>query len=174
MAKLKKFAAYRKLERPYTRFSKFREKSFVRAKPNSKVVRYETGNTNKKFQCTLELISKNDTQIRHNAIEAARVSSGKVLEKQLGKTGFHIKIRMYPHHILRENPLAAGAGADRMSTGMSRSFGKPIGVAARVRKGQTLVTLRIDKQNLDLGRTSLDRFRHKMPCSCAVVITENK
>ena len=53
-------------------------------------------------------------------------------------------IRIYPHHIMRENPLATGAGADRMSTGMKKSFGKTIGVAARVHKGQTLVTVNVN------------------------------
>ena len=47
--------------------------------------------------------------------------------------GYFFQLRIYPHHILRENPLAAGAGADRMSTGMKCAFGKPISVAARVK-----------------------------------------
>ena len=41
MAKLRKAVAYRKVERPYTRKSKYRQKSFVRATPNNLIVKYE-------------------------------------------------------------------------------------------------------------------------------------
>ena len=49
MARVRKFVAYRSVERPYTRKSKYRKKNFVRAAPVSKVVRYNMGNINKKF-----------------------------------------------------------------------------------------------------------------------------
>jgi large subunit ribosomal protein L10e len=174
MAKLRKFAAYRKLERPYTRISKFRKKSFIRASPHCNVVRFDMGASNKKFQYTINLISRNDLQIRHNAIESARQSSNKILEETLGKSGYFMKVKIYPHHVLRENPLAAGAGADRMSTGMKMSFGKPIGIAAQVKKGQAIVELRVDKQNLNIARKSLKRFINKIPCSCGIEVVENK
>ncbi len=64
MARLRKFAAYRKVERPYTRISKFRKKSFIRASPNLKIVRFEMGDPRKKFNYTLELVSKTDLQGR--------------------------------------------------------------------------------------------------------------
>jgi len=109
MAKLRKGVAYRKLERPYTRISKYRQKSFIRTARNIRVVRFNMGETNRKFQYTLNLLSKSSFQLRHNAIEAARQSSNRLLEKVLGKSGYFMKIRVYPHHVLRENPLAAGA-----------------------------------------------------------------
>ncbi len=174
MARLRKAVAYRRLERPYTRKSKYRKRNFVRASPQNNVVRFDMGNMEKKFNTHLDLISKEDLQIRHNAIESARLTANRALEGKLGKSGFHLKIRIFPHHILRENPLAAGAGADRMSTGMKKSFGKPISLAARVKKGKVLMTLRIDKQNLPLARTALRRSAAKMPCTCSVQITEQK
>jgi len=174
MAKLKKFVAYRRIERAYTRISKFRKKSFIRATPQSKVVRFEMGDARKKFDYRLNLISKQSIQIRHNAIESARQSSNRVLEKNLGKTGYHLKIRIYPHHILRENPLAVGAGADRMSTGMKKSFGKPIGSAAQVRKDQIIVTLSLNKQHTKTGIEALKRISHKLPCSYIIQAVEKK
>jgi len=174
MAKLRKFAAYRNVERPYTRRSKFKQKSFVRAIPAMNIVRFDMGNPNKQFSHTLELKSKSALQIRHNALESARQSSNKVLEAVLGKTLYHMKIMVYPHHILRENPLASGAGADRMSTGMKMSFGKSISVAARIREGQTIVRVKINKPHLKLARTALKRFSNKLPCSYSIVETENK
>ena len=174
MARIRKGCSYRRVERAYTRISKFREKSFIRITPHPKIVRYDMGEMQKKFQYTLDLISKNRLQIRDNAIESARQTSNRFLEKKLGATGYFYKIRIYPHHILRENPLAAGAGADRMSTGMAHSFGKPIGIAAQIREGQTLFTLNVDKSNIEVAKQALERASKKLPCSCRISIVENK
>ncbi|NQV09490.1 50S ribosomal protein L16 [Candidatus Woesearchaeota archaeon] len=172
MAKLKKFSAYRNLERPYTRISKFRKKSFIRSTPPSKIARFESGDVNKKFEYKVNLMSKEALQIRHNAIEAGRQTCNRLLEKMLGKNGYFFKIRIYPHHILRENPLAAGAGADRMSTGMKKSFGKAIGSAAQVKIGQVLATVSLDKQGIKVGKEALKKMGHKMPCSCRIEAVE--
>jgi large subunit ribosomal protein L10e len=80
----------------------------------------------------------------------------------------------YPHHILRENPLAAGAGADRFSTGMAHSFGKPISVAAQFKKGQPVFRLAINKEKLEVGRSALKRAQYKLPCDCLIEVFENK
>ncbi len=174
MARLRKFAAYRRLERPYTRVSKYREKSYVRMRPHSKVVRYVMGDPKKDFPVTLYLVAKNNLQIRHNAIEAARLTAVRLLELNLGKTGFFYRIRMFPHHILRENPLASGAGADRMSQGMSLAFGKPIGCAARVKKGYKIMEVGVEAKHLNIGKQALVRASKKIPCKWQIVIKENK
>ena len=164
MAKLRKGVAYRKLERPYTRISKYRQKSFIRTARNIRVVRFNMGETNRKFQYTLNLLSKSSFQLRHNAIEAARQSSNRLLEKVLGKSGYFMKIRVYPHHVLREHALASGAGADRFSSGMAHSFGKPVGNAAQLRTGQAILSAYINENNLDLARTAFKKSIHKLPC----------
>ncbi|MFC1648681.1 50S ribosomal protein L16 [Nanoarchaeota archaeon] len=173
MAKLRKAVAYRAVERPYTRKSKFRKLNFIRATPNLHVVKFDMGDPNKKFDYKLELKSKSAIQIRHNALESGRKSSNRLLDKGLGKNMYRMRIRVYPHHVLRENPMATGAGADRMSEGMKRAFGKPIGLAAQLKKGQTIVEVEVNKANLDLGKTAMKRFSHKMPCSCTIDITQN-
>ena len=170
MARLRKFVAYRRIERPYTRFSRYREKSYVRSRPPCRVVRFNLGDPKRTYQCTLHLVSKVDLQVRDNAIESARKSMIHLLEKNLGKTGYEMQIRMYPHHVLRENPLASGAGADRMSTGMAHSFGKPIGRAARIKKGQAIITVKFDKAQMDLAKQSLKRASYKLPCKTAIVL----
>jgi len=174
MAKSRKAVAYRRLERPYTRISKFREKSFIRTSPSKKIIRFNMGNPRKKFEYCLELVSKKDIQIRDNSIESARQTSNRVLEKKLGTANFYFHIRPYPHHILRENPLAAGAGADRFSTGMSHSFGKPIGSAVRVKRGQTVMNLNVDKINLETAKEALKKAAKKMPCSFTIRMAELK
>ena len=174
MAKLRKAVAYRKLERPYTRKSKYREKSFVRATPQNLIVKYNHGNLTREFPYIIEVKSKQAIQVRHNAIEAARKSANRVLEKATGKIGYGLKVRIYPHHILRENPLASGAGADRMSTGMKKSFGKPIGLAAQVRVGQVLFEIQVPKAHILAGKAAAKRVGDKMPCTCKIEIKENK
>lgn len=163
--------AYRRLERPYTRVSKFRKLSFVRTRPNVHIVRFDMGSPSKEFGYQLDLVSKKDIQVRHNALESARQTANRVLESNLGKS-YYFKIRSYPHHILRENPLAAGAGADRMSTGMKCSFGKAIGTAARVREGQSLFSVYVNKQNLDVAKLALKRASHKMPGATSIKVAE--
>lgn len=174
MAKLRKFVAYRALERPYTRFSKYKKLSYVRARPVCKVVHFDMGLQDKKYDCTVHLVAKSDLQIRDNAIESARQTSNRVLESNLGKSGYFLRARMYPHHVLRENPLAAGAGADRMSTGMAHPFGKPIGIAAQVWRGKSLFTVQVNKQNLEFAKKALKRASYKLPCSCSIVVEQNK
>ena len=172
MARLRKAVAYRVIERPYTRKSKYRELSFVRASPNNKVVRFDMGDPKKEYEYEISLVSKQRLQIRHNAIESGRQTTNKYLEKNAGKNTYHFKIKAHPHHILRENPLASGAGADRMSTGMKHSFGKPIGIAAQVKTGKIVASVRVQKQHIPIAKTALKRFSYKLCGNYAV--TEKK
>ncbi len=174
MARIRKFVAYRRFERPYTRTSKYKAKSYIRMTPNVKIVRFDTGDPSKDFECTLKLLAKFDLQIRDNALESARQTSNKLLESYLGLNGFHMKVMVYPYHVLREHALAAGAGADRFSSGMAHSFGKPIGVAARIKKGQTIFQVRVDKQNLGIAKQALERASKKLPCSCLIQVINVK
>ena len=169
MARIRKFVAYRRLERPYTRKSKYRKKDFIRAAKPCKVIRFDMGNLVRDFKHSYVLTVDTDLQIRDNALEAARQTCNRVLEKTLGKNSYHLKLKVYPHHYLRENPLASGAGADRMSTGMKMSFGKVIGVAARLKKGQELVQIRFDNPNhINTVKLALKRASQKFPCSCHI------
>ena len=169
MAKLRKFAAYQGLERPYTRISKYTKKNYVRGGfPHMKVIKFDMGDPRKDYTAVIKLNACKSMNIRHNALESARMTSNRLLEKNLGKE-YHLRIKVYPFHVLRENPLASGAGADRMSTGMKKSYGKSIGCAARIKEGQTLIELRINKENIKLGKEALSRASKKFPCSCKVI-----
>ena len=171
MPKIRKGAAYRCLERPYTRISKFKKKSYIRTNPNVKIVRFDMGNPKKKFNSSLKLVSKKGLQIRDNSLESARMTANRLLELNLGLNAFYFKLRLYPFHILRENPLAAGAGADRFSTGMQKAFGKPIGNAVRIKPNQTLFEVKIDKSNIPLGKQALERALKKIPGSYRIEIS---
>ena len=174
MAKIRKFAAYRRIERPYTRVSKFKKKSYIKATPRVGIIKFSMGDMKRTFPIKLDLVSKIDLQIRSNALESARMGCNRVLEKRLGKQAYNFRIVVYPFHILRENPLAAGAGADRFSTGMKHSFGKSIGNAAQIKKGQIIFSVGTTKANIETARLALTRARHKLPCGCAIKVNEIK
>ncbi|MBI2576936.1 50S ribosomal protein L16 [Candidatus Woesearchaeota archaeon] len=170
MARARKSIAYRKLERPYTRISKYKKKAFIKTATHKKIARFVAGNPAKTFPFILHLVSKTSLQIRDSAIESARQTATRHLEVNVGLSNFFLQVRKYPFHILRENPLAAGAGADRFSTGMSHSFGKPIGQAAQVQKGEPLFTVGIEARWLEEAKKALHKSRKKLPCGATILI----
>lgn len=170
MVRLRKFSAYQNLKRPYTRISKYTSLNYVRGGfPALKIIKFDMGEPSREFDTKMVLISGKSMNVRQNALESARMTSNRVLEKVVGKD-YHLRLKVYPFHVLRENPLATGAGADRLSTGMKMAYGKPIGCAARVREGQVLFELRINKAHIKTGREALDRAAKKFPCSCKVAV----
>ena len=172
MAKLRKFVCYRKLDRPNTRKSKYRSKSFVRGGPVCRVVKFNIGNLKGKFTHRVDLSTKQVMQVRDNALESARLAANRTLEKALGKSGFRLQVRVYPHHILREHALASGAGADRFSSGMAHSFGKPAGNAAQLKKGQIVLSVYVNEPNILLAKKALKKSNHKLPFKSAITFTK--
>ena len=86
---------------------------------NFKVEKEET------YEYCVQLCLNEKIQIRHMAIESTRLAANKTLEKTTGESGYYSRLRVYPHNLLRENKQIATAGADRISEGMRRSWGKP-------------------------------------------------
>lgn len=169
MAKLKKGVMHRRLERPYTRYSKYRNKAFIRTIPNIKVVRFDMGNLQKEFDTKVDLMIKSDLQIRQESMESARQAANRYLEKYVGKANYHFKVRAYPFHALRENPLAQGAGADRFSTGMAHPFGKVVGRAAQAKYGKILFTVYTTKDFVKPVTVGLQKGNNKLPCKCQII-----
>lgn len=163
MARLRKGICYRKLERPFTRKSKYREKSFIKSIPPCQIVKFVSGDLSRRFDHVVTVRSRDNLQLRHNALEAGRKSALKLLTTKCGKSDFRFRVRPYPHHVLRENPLASGAGADRMSTGMKQSFGKSIGLAARIKSKQIVAEVFLPEQYVPVGLEAMKRFTNKLP-----------
>src|SRR3989338_2756902 len=154
---------YRKPHMAFTRVSTRRpRKSYVKGVPKHKISGFEFGQKGD-YPKVVYLISDKLIQIRHNSIEAARVAAVREIEKSIGKTGFFFKIRIYPHQVLRENPMATGAGADRFQQGMRQSFGRPIGSAAVVKEGQILMELRVNDSGIKGAKKSFKAAIHKLP-----------
>lgn len=164
---------YRRIKRPYTRQSQRKpKKGYVKGVPESKIHRFETGDGKRSFGMTAVLVTKQAVQIRSNALEAARVSVAKAM-KGLTEGDYFIKIYPYPHHVLRENAMATGAGADRFQTGMRLSFGNPIGTAARVWPGQVLIEVRIDPSKEQMVKKALKIAASKLPTTCTISIQKS-
>jgi len=166
-------------KKPARKYTKITGHAYVRRKymggvPGSKIVLFDMGNLSKDFPVSLSLVAKEACQIRHNALEAARIFANRYLIKNVGRNNFHLKIKLYPHHVLRENKIASGAGADRVSSGMRHAFGKAVGTAARVKDGQGILSVDIEEQNFEDAKEALRRASYKLPTPCRVVIDKGE
>jgi large subunit ribosomal protein L10e len=166
-------------KRPGSVYRKTGKRSFTRKEymggiPGSLIVSYDMGNTKGDFEVEISLAVKEDVQITHNALEAARITTNRYLGNNIGQAGYYFKIRVHPHQILRENKMASGAGADRISQGMSLSFGKTVSRAARLKKGQKVLTVKTTKSGFPAAKIALKRAAMKIPCPSTIVIDKGK
>tara|TARA_Y100000310_G_C20654072_1_gene801056 strand:+ start:287 stop:811 length:525 start_codon:yes stop_codon:yes gene_type:complete len=173
MATLRKGKCYSKVKRSYTRRSKYKKRNFIKTAPTNKVIRFDMGELSKKFPFRVDLVPKQPIQIRHNSLESCRQIINRHLMRLIG-TDYYFKIRVYPHHILRENKTLTGAGADRMQTGMQLSFGTPIGIAAQLKKNQPLFSVKVEEENIDKAKTALRKSTPRMPGKFSINIVEIK
>lgn len=156
---------YRKItQQAYTR------REYIGGVPGLRITQFELGNKNEDFDAVIHLRAKERCQIRHTALESSRIAANRVLVRNCGALGYHLKVRVYPHHVLRHNKQAAGAGADRISSGMRQSFGKPVSTAARVEAGQPIFTVRTQWGFLDDVKEAFRRAKMKLPTPCDVEI----
>jgi large subunit ribosomal protein L10e len=169
MAKLRSASAYRRIKRAYTRMSKYKKKSFIKGVPGSRIHIYDMGNLNADYPIKFKLVAKKDVNLRHNALESGRITATHLLAKHYGKKGFALHIHAFPHHIMRENALATGAGADRMQTGMRNAFGKPKGRSAQVKKGKVIMTAEVQEKGELIAKDALRKASSKFPISCSII-----
>ncbi len=177
---LRKANAYsRRYARPYTRKSKVRSKSYIKTVPPMKIVKFHMGDTKSyesgKFKFILRIISKQNVQMRDNALEACRQGILRDLEKNL-PGNYYLGIKKYPHHILRENRMySGGSKGERVNTGMQQSFGTAIGRAAFIKKDEEIFVIAFtEKKFLPIIRKTLEKIKPKMCCATKVVFEEKK
>ncbi|MBU3913211.1 MAG: 50S ribosomal protein L16 [Nanoarchaeota archaeon] len=170
---LRKASSYSKFSaRPYTRKSSKKSKSYIKTVPPQKVVKLQMGNISAynqgKFSIIISLMSTENVQMRDNAIEAARQSIHKELEVAFPNQ-YYFGVKVYPHHILRENRMLTGAGADRMQTGMTQSFGTTIGRAALVKPNQTIFVIAVNSEKaVQVTRKAISKIKAKLPCKTRI------
>jgi large subunit ribosomal protein L10e len=170
---LRKAGSYSKFyAMPYTRKSKVKKKSFIKTVPNPKVVKFKMGDVsgyNKgKYPIQLEVYTTESVQIRDNAIEAMRQYLHRFLTEQIGKD-YYFEIKTVPHHILRENRMLTGAGADRMQTGMALSFGVSMSRASLIKAGKMLFLVSVlNPRHEQIARKLRYSSKTKLPCKIHV------
>ena len=138
--------------------------------PASRITQFDIGNKTFNFPIQVSLLAVEQCQIRHTALESARISANRVLEKYVGLTNYRLRVCVYPHNVIRENKQATGAGADRVSQGMRAAYGKPIGTAARVQPNQILMTVGVGKEFYDHAKNALRKAGMKVPTPCKIHI----
>ena len=89
---------YRRLKGPaYTR------RKYIGGVPNNRIHQFHVGNRRAaetgQFEVVIELTADNDCQIRHTALEAARVISNSTIRKSAGAQGYALRVHLSLIHI---------------------------------------------------------------------------
>ena len=153
---------------PYVR------REYIAGKPQIKIARFSSGQSKENYyDYKLELLATERIQIRHNALESARLAANKTMARA-GDTSFFSSLRVYPHVLLRENKMIATAGADRLQEGMRRAFGKATGLAARIQPNQVIYEAYVTSSNLALAKEAFKVASSKLGCPIIVRVTHLK
>jgi large subunit ribosomal protein L10e len=140
----------------------------MKGSPQPKITKFTMGDPNAKYEYKATLASQEAVQIRHNALEALRVTVNRVLAEKLG-TNYYLRVLPFPHTVLRENRMIFGAHADRLQQGMRKSFGKAIGTAARVKPNQPLIEVAVNTNGLETVKLALKRGQAKLPTTSRII-----
>lgn len=146
----------------WSRFSRAKpKKNYVRAMPRTSLIVFNMGKTSDSYDLQLDLCPNQPIQLRSNSLESARQVANKYLEREIMQD-YMFKVLVYPHNVIREHKMAQGAGADRISRGMSQAFGRPVSIAARIREGQPVFMIRTMKQHRQKAVEALRRASTKL------------
>ena len=154
---------------PYTR------KEFIKGKPQIKIAKFSGGGKKEAdYDYCVQLLSNEKIQVRHMAIESARLAANKTIETVAGETGYFSNLRIYPPILLRENKMIATAGADRLQEGMRGAFGKAVSLAARINRGQVLMEAFVKKEHLAIAKKAMHNAAVKLPITPSVKVISLK
>jgi len=140
----------------------YTRKEYMGGVPGIRISQFDIGDLRTEFPVKVHLVAEEQCQIRHIALEAARISANRYIAKKAGNA-YHLKLRLYPHNVLRENKIATGAGADRISEGMRAAFGAAVGTAARVKPGTRIFTISTTEDHVDDAKEALRKGGVKLP-----------
>lgn len=149
-------------------------KEYMGGIPSLRIVQFDMGNRKGNFPIHLSLRSNEKCQIRHNSLESARISANRVMEKAAGTANYRLRVRIYPHNVIRENKQATGAGADRVSQGMRAAYGKIVGTAARVNQDQIIMTVETSKPFFTNAKDALRKAGMKLSPPCFIEIEKGR
>lgn len=144
-------------------------KSYVKALPHKDLKQIHNGvGKPEDYTIRYDLVAEQSYLHRDNAIEAARQAIVKNLETKIPNS-FLLLVRKYPHIVIRENRMLAGAGADRIQKGMRRSFGKPVDRGAAVKEGEAIFSIYLKSDNKKLVEDVFKKAARKLSGSWKIV-----
>jgi len=149
----------------------YTRREYVHGTPSPKISIFEMGDPKGDYNAEVRLRAARAGNISDRSLEALRIHVNRALSSELSK--FHYKINLYPHSIVRGKKWLAFAGADRVSSGMRRAFGKPSGRAVKVKKNQVIAIIRVDKNDVDYVKKVLKSVVPKLATTCTIEIREN-
>lgn len=160
----------------YCKNKPYPKSRFCRGVPDPKIRIFDLGRKKadvSEFPLCVHLVSDEYEQLSSEALEAGRICCNKYMAKYTGKDASHIRIRVHPYHVIRINKMLSCAGADRLQTGMRGAFGKPQGTVARVRIGQTIMSIRTKDGNKASAIEAFRRAKFKFPGRQKIFTSEN-
>lgn len=155
----------------------YTRREYITGIPGSKIAQHNMGNLQtgpEDYPVQISLRVAEECQIRHGALESARLSANRVMLKQVGQENYKMVLRKFPHHVLRENKQATGAGADRVSDGMRQAFGKPVGTAARVQNNDREFTIYCSVEDAAVAKDALRRAYNKISPPCRIDVEKGE
>ncbi|MFC4551730.1 MULTISPECIES: 50S ribosomal protein L16 [Halorussus] len=159
---------YREISKPaYTR------REYITGIPGSKIAQHKMGSVETDeddYPVQISLVTEEECQLRHGALEASRLSANRYLLKELGQENYKMILRKFPHHVIRENKQATGAGADRVSDGMRQAFGKVVGTAARIPRNDRIFTAWCQPEDAPVVKDAFRRAYNKISPPCRVKV----
>jgi large subunit ribosomal protein L10e len=163
---------YREISKPpYTR------REYITGIPGSKIAQHAMGNLEtdeEDYPVQISLVTEEECQLRHGSLEASRLSANRHLLKELGQDNYKMILRKFPHHVIRENKQATGAGADRVSDGMRQAFGKVVGTAARIPRNDRIFTAWCQPEDADVVKDALRRSYNKISPPCRIKVEKGE
>ena len=179
MASKRPWKCYSKwTRRPYQhKRSANHRREYARGGAQSKISRYWGGDKSvpwENWPLVISLVVKRQIQISSNSLEAIRITINSALQNKIGRNSYRFRVRPKPFQVYRENRMLAVAGADRIQTGMRRSFGRSTGVCARVRAGSVVCDVGASLKDLAVVRDRLRIASMKISSPCSIVVTKYK
>ncbi|EMA31887.1 50S ribosomal protein L16 [Halobiforma nitratireducens] len=163
---------YREISKPaYTR------REYITGIPGSKIAQHKMGDIGadaEDYPIQISLVTEEEVQIRHGSLEASRLSANRHMLKNAGENNYKMILRKFPHHVIRENKQATGAGADRVSDGMRQAFGKIVGTAARIDAGERIFTVWCDVDDAEHAKEAFRRAYNKITPPCRIVVEKGE
>jgi large subunit ribosomal protein L10e len=144
----------------------YTRREYIAGTPSLKVSRFTLGKSLESFTNIYLLEVTEDGLLGQGSLEAARIAANKVLQDALGENNYVLRIIPFPHLVIRQHRFLAQAGADRLSQGMKRSFGKPTDLAAKVRIGDPIIEIRVGDVDPKIAREAFRLASSKMALRC--------